>query len=516
MFNRKLAMMFGVVIAAGILTSCNNGSVASTTTIATPAMGSLITIVQDAPICDAISANITISGLTLTPTNGANDYPYIANTPSFAPSIRVNLQQLRDFNSILYVFNVFTGSYKQGNYALQLAQVATFEPTLTPPVKLLTTSLTANRPVVPFNPPLVVAQGVANVMLVDFDILRMLQVDSAGQITGSLTPVISNTQLTANDTNGFGELEDLWGFVRTVSTSNLTTNPNYTGSFLMQLFSPSTAGAPAVSVNLTANTRNIGFVDLPHLLPDSYVEVDALLDSQGNLVAKTVEFQALENPAPSNSSIKPSTSLIGPIVSITTDGAGNPTSFNLWVHDAEPDTPSDLVMDTIFQVNPVYGTTYQASALGPNFANLTFGAQNLAVGQEVVVHGAYTKPPTSSSTSPLTPVQLTTVEPSAVFLKYQSLQGNLGSMLKIGSDDLTGAFTLNPCCTLWKGAPIYVITNNQTRYVNASGLGSFSSQASMLIKGLPIFERNAMIVNGVSIPAGSMVLQAKQVHILQP
>ena len=163
----------------------------------------------------------------------------------------------------------------------------------------------------------------------------------------------------------------------------------------MQLLSPSTADAPEVPVNLTATTNKIGFADLGHLLPDSYVEVDAILDSQGNLAAKTVEVQAVENPFPTQSGVTPSTALIGPIVSIQTDPAGNPTQLNLWVHDAEPDDTSTLPMDSIYQVDLTANPTYQASVMGPNFANLSFGPQNLAVGQELVVHGAYTKPPTT-------------------------------------------------------------------------------------------------------------------------
>jgi hypothetical protein len=134
------------------------------------------------------------------------------------------------------------------------------------------------------------------------------------------------------------------------------------------------------------------------------------------------------------------------------------------------------------------------------------------VGQEVVVHGAYTKPPTTTGSGPKL---LGTIAPTAIFLKLQSLQGTLGSVVQIGSDDLTGAFVLNPCCTLLQGAPIYVLTNNQTTYVNVTGLGGLTPQDSLLVKGMPFFESQAGTINGVSIPAGTLVVQAKQVHRLQ-
>ena len=110
----------------------------------------------------------------------------------------------------------------------------------------------------------------------------------------------------------------------------------------MQLLSPSTADAPELPINLTATTNKIGFADLGHLLPNSYVEVDAIMDSPGNFAAKTIEVQAVENPFPTQPGDPPSTALIGPIVSIKTDAAGNPTQLKLWVHDAEPDDTSTL------------------------------------------------------------------------------------------------------------------------------------------------------------------------------
>lgn len=506
--KRTLAKIFAMALVAEFLTSC--GSSKPTTPV--PAQGSLITFVEDAPICDAISSTVTITGLSLTPVAGGSNVGYIGSTVSFAPSIRLNLQQLRDFTTILYVFSVPEGSYKQANFALQLAQVATYEPSLNPPIKFLTSALTETRPTVTLNPPLVITAGQANVLRLDFDVLRMLQANSTGQLTGSVSPVISAAQLTASGANGFGELDDLSGFVRTVSPANTTSNPIYTGSFLMQLLSPSTSGAPAVSVNLTADTNKVGFVDLPHLVTNSYVEVDATLDSQGNLGAKTVEIQAVENPYPRTSSITPSTAFIGPIVSITTDQVGNPTQFDLWVRDAEPQDFFNITLDSIFQVNLSSNPTFQVSALGPNSANLAFGPTNLAVGQEVVVHGAYTKPVATTGSNPKLPG---TIAPTAIFLKLQSLQGTLGSVVQIGSDDLTGAFVLNPCCTLLQGAPIYVLTSNQTTFVNVTGLGGLTPQGSLLVKGMPFFEPHAGTINGVSIPAGTLVVQAKQVHRLQ-
>jgi len=503
----RLEKILGIALAVGWLTSCSS----STTISPKPGTGNLITIVEDAPACNAISANVVIQNLTFTPVSGGAAAGYITTTPSFAPLIRLNLEQLRDVSTILYEFQVRAGSYSQANFDFELASLAAYDPTLSPPVKTYSTILSTNKPIVTLNPPLVITAGQANVMQLDFDVLSMLRVDSTGQLTGSMTPAIGVAQLTPTAATGYAHLDDLWGFVRSVTPNNLaSTNGQFIGNFVLQLLSPSTANPPAVTMNLTANTSTLGFPDLNHLLPDTFVEVDASLDSQGNFVANTVEAQAVEDPFPTKSSITPSTALIGPIVSITTDQAGIPTQLNLWVRDAEPADISSILFDSIYQVNLTLNPTYQASALGPNFANLTYGPQNLAVGEEVVVHGAYTKVPTTvaGSTNPFS----FTVAPSAIWLKLQSMQGTVGSLVQVGSDGLTGAFILTPCCTLLQGVPIYVLTNNQTTYVNVNGLGGLTPQAPVLVKGMPYYEPQASTINGVAIPAGTMVMQAKQVH----
>jgi hypothetical protein len=237
-----------------------------------------------------------------------------------------------------------------------------------------------------------------------------------------------------------------------------------------------------------------------------------ILDSDGNFAAKSVEVQAVENPFPTADGVTPSTALIGPITQITTDAGGNPTGFNMWVRDAEPDDTSKVTTDRIYQVDLLANPTFQASMLGPNFANLSFATQNLSVGQEVVVHGAYTALTSPVGTGENNNTYL--VEPTAIYLKLQSMQGTMNQMLSIGSDDLTGAFVLNPCCALLNGTPIYVVTNNQTTFVNATGLGAINSVQTLLVKGMPYYEPQAVTINGVNIPAGTLVMQAKQVHVL--
>ncbi|MGD0221806.1 MAG: hypothetical protein ABSF71_05680 [Terriglobia bacterium] len=510
----RLAKIVGVLLVAGFLTSC--GSSKSTTP--NPGNGTLITIVHDVPICNAISANVVVAGLNFTTEQGGATFPYLNTTPAFAPEIKLNLQQLRDFSTILYEFPVRAGSYYQADLSFELAQLIAYDPTLSPPNHIFSVTLTTAKPIITLNPALTITANQANVIEMDFNVLGMLGTNSTGNLTGQITPVVNITQLLsygpsgATNPNGFGEIDDLWGFVRSVTTTNKTSNPTYTGSFEMQLLSPSTADAPQVPINISPTTLLSGFSDLGHLLPNSYVEADVIIDPQGNVAAKTVEMQEVEDPFPTQSGITPSTALIGPILSIQTDPSGNPSQLKMWVRDAEPDDTSTLTMDAIYQVDLTNNPTYTASIMGPNFANLSFGPRNLAVGQELIVHGAYTRPPATSGTGPALPY---TVEPTAIYLRLQSMQGTLNSIVQIGSDDETGVFILSPCCTLLQGVPLYVVTNNQTAFVNVTGLGALTPVNALLVKGMPYYEPQATTINGVTIPAGALVMQAKQVHVLQ-
>jgi hypothetical protein len=62
-----------------------------------------------------------------------------------------------------------------------------------------------------------------------------------------------------------------------------------------------------------------------------------------------------------------------------------------------------------------------------------------------------------------------------------------------------------------------VLTSNQTAFVNLSNLSSLGgpgTQPILIVKGLPFFEAQAQTINGVSVPAGTLVILAKQVHQL--
>ena len=512
MLKRIVTIAVTAVLAGAFLTSC--GSSTPTTTVAT---GSLTSLVGDTPgLCDAVSfpfnvTDLSLIGYSLTGT-GAGTTPINPSSAS-APEIKINLGCLRDFTTVLNISPANVGTYDIAYLTLTAPQLVFYDPTILPPNPPTSTAQFTLSPLkniqVPISPSLVINKGQASVIQIDFDMLRMIGSITTDPTTGKLivtgTPEITVTPLTASGSQGqgFGVLDDLVGFVRSVTILPPGSTSLYNGSFTLQLLSASITGPPLVTVNLNSSSQLYGFSELNQLVTDSVMEVDAYIDVDGNFVATTVEDEYTEDPS---SNIL---ALIGPVTSVTRNASGNVTSFNLWMRDVEPNNSFVATPDTLCTVNLTASTTYQYSSRSANFANLPFGPSNIAVGQEVVVHG-----PVRQSGPPSLP---TTVVAGKVYDKLQSIQGSFSSLVQVAKDDKTGAFAFTPCPTLFQGTPTMVLTSNQTAFVNVSGLSSLSghgTQPSLLVKGLPFFEAQAQTINGVPVPAGTLVIVAKQVHQL--
>ena len=518
MLKRIATIAQTAVLAVAFLTSCG-GSKPKTTT----ATGSLTSLVGDLPgLCDAVSFPFNIADLSLTGPNGTGTVPINSGAVN-PPLIKINLGCLRDFTTPLTITPADVGTYNTAYFTLSETQVFFYDPTILPPNPPINTPQLTLTPLknieVPINPPLYVYKGVASVIQIDFDMLHMIQSittnPTTGQLTVTGTPEITVSPLTAagSQGQGFGELYDLVGFVRSVTIPPPVSTSVYDGSFTLQVLGASIVGAPLVTVNLNSSSQLYGFSDLNQLVTDSFMEVDAYIDVDGNFVATSVEDEYPEVvPALGSNAVL---AVIGPVTSLTRDSRGNVTSFDIFARDLEPNDASVLEPNTIAVVNLSSSTTYQYSSRSVNFANLAFAPNNINVGQEVVVHGLVTEgTQASSSGAPAIP---TTVTAYKVYDKLQSIQGSFSPLVQVAKDDKSGAFVFTPCSTLFQGTPTMVLTSNQTVFLNLTGLSSLSgpgTQPALLVQGLPFFETQAQTINGVPVPAGTLVILAKQVHQL--
>ncbi|HLW78149.1 MAG TPA: DUF4382 domain-containing protein [Terriglobia bacterium] len=502
MLKRSIAVGLIAGLAAAVLTTCGS----STTT--TPASnGSLFTFVGDSPLCDVLSYRTSISGMTLTRAGGASTVNVL--NPNSA-EIKLDFATLRDFSTVLSLASVPPGTYDQMTVSLSFGQVVVYDPTQNPPTRTIGLTFSNAKPIVNISPSLIVEAGLPAALQIDFDLRHSVQLDANGQVTGSSTPVLTATPVVSSGNQGFGQMYDLLGFVQSVTT--FSSNTNFIGGFNLQLLEGT---GPALVANLTNASQMCGPAQttdepcsplpLSQLLTGSFAEVDGFVGSDGNFVATFVQVEDQE--VVENDMI----ASLGYVVSVNRDASGNLQAFDLFVREEEPDDETGITLDSTVVVNVNSSTIYGASAAAVNFAGVPFDSASINVGQELVVHGVFTAPTPSAGGVTTLPV---TVAADRIYLKLQSHDGNFASLVQAGSDNQTGIFNFIPCASLFQGASVMVFTSRQTAFVNVGGLNGLTKQPSLLVQGLLFFEPRATMVNGVSVPAGTWVMLAKQVHQL--
>ena len=488
MLKKKLAVGLAAGLAALMLSSCGNGGSSSPAT-PKPGTGALYVLISDVPACDVLSFGLRITGMNIKPQGSDTVIPVISS----ASLTKLDLSSLRDSTTVLALTTLDEGTYDSVTLGFSAPQLGLYDPAEDPPSRIQGIAFSTLTPTIPINPPLTVVKNAVNVLRLDFDMLRTIEVDSQGQITGNGAPVITAFPVAANE-QGFGDLRNLVGFVRSVSPSPI--GDTFIGSLSLQLLSGT---GPTATVSLTGETTLAGVPALNQLETGRFLEIQAFLDPDGNIVARTVQVE--ERSVIEENKL----AFIGYVNSITRDTDGNLTQFHLHVTEEEPDIGLTLPLNETVVVNVLPETTFQISAPDANFAGLSFDGSNLALGQQVVVHGTYT----------LNSDALSTVDAAVIYLRLQMLQGNLSSLVRVESDGRSGAFSLTPCCSLLQGAPVLVITNSDTAFLNVFGLADLRPQPTLLVLGLPFFLPDGATINNVTVPAGSMGLLARQVHQLQ-
>ncbi len=499
---RKLLPVCGLIAGAVLMVTGCSSSFSSNST--SPGKGGLITLMTDTPSCDVLGFRVEMSSLSVILQGNTN------STPVFPPPVTVNpnfvspsleVARLRDFTKILNIERIRAGTYDQAVVNLVMTDGAIYDPTANPPVATFSPTATTSSVTVNINPPLVITSGGVSTILLDLNLQKSLAANAQGELLGTFTPVVSVTPIAASTNEGFGDMDDIDGFTESVTPVIATPGSSFTGSFSLQTFPPN---GPSLTVNLTSATQLFGVPALNQLLTPSFVELDGYLDAQGNLVANSVQVENQENVNTNT------VAYLGPVLTVTRDASGGLQQFTMLVRDTQPDVSASILPETPAIVSISPSTTFQLASPPANFAQLPFDASNLAPGDEVAVSGTFT-PNSSAEVTNRQPVAVTA---DSVFLRLQTVAGNFTSRISVGSDDKTGAFDLAVCGDVFQAVPTLVITTNTTNFVNVQGLAELTPQPELLVKGLAFFEPQATTINSVQIPAGTLVILAKQVHAL--
>jgi Domain of unknown function (DUF4382) len=489
---RMMRKVLGASLALGLLAVITGGCGGSNTTVAAPpGQGSLFTVIKDAPSCDVLGYQIQVPQMQLRLQGSNSSSFFTAFSTSIGAFVSPNLDLVyrRDFTTILDLASVREGTYDQANIAVTATGASIFDPTQTPPVSTFPLTQNGNLVTVKIVPPLVITKGKIAVLKLDYDLAKSLQADARGQLTGEVNTSLGATPLQPSN-NSYGEMDDVEGFVRSVTTNS--TGVGFTGGFLLQMLSGT---GPALTVNLTSSTQLLGVPSLDELITATFVEVRGHLDSSGNFVADIVRAEDTEDLS------KNQIAYLGPVLSVTRDASGNIRTFEMMVRQTEPDDSFSVPINQGVEVMVSTTTTYDVTFPSMNFASLSFGPATVAPGQELAVHGIFTK----ATGQPIS------VDADSIYLRPQTLVGNFSSLIGSGSDDRTGAFQFTPCGGVFQQVPTMVITNNLTNFVNVSGLTGLTPLPTLLVKGVAFYQPQTATISGVHVPAGTLVVLATQV-----
>ena len=486
--RKQLLALACVMGLAGIIqsTGCGGGRVGSIGAASTP----LVVSGGDAPLCSILSFTVTITGMSLGSGSGGGTYSVLAS----GNPVTLDFASLLDFTTVLSLSSLPSGTYSQVTVTLANPSINYLDTTHTPPVvATLTPTLSAlSVPITLATPLTVNGSGIAS-LSVDFNLLQSVLINpTTGQLTGTVNPTFSASGLTTPGANGFAEFDDLRGIAQSITTSSSSTA--YTGSFTLE---PATGQALPIKVN--SSTQFAGISGLGSLTAGTFVEVSALADANGNIVANEIQAEELENASAGEAAFA------GLITSVTYS-SGNATKFNLFVGEEDPDVSSQVALRSVLPVSITSSTRFAASALGTNFTNLVFGATTLGPGQRVVVHGQL-----NSGTAP-------TANARSIFLGSQPVLGNVSSSsptVHVGAGGKAGGFYLAPCSPLFQPQPIAILTAESTTFVGITNLLDLTSTAPFLVtKGLVLYDQAGGSWNGLVWKAPATVQVAGQVHQL--
>lgn len=511
------------------------------TNVAVAKTGTVYALLGDSPVCDVLAARLNITELILYYSGSGAGNTLLNQVSTLIP---IDLAGLRNSSTVLNESTTTPGSYGRISLGFDVASMYVYTPSANPPITTLTENLTTPSPeIYNINPALVIPPGGVAVVSLDFDLSHAVEVDSQGQITGVLDPLATATAPatpTASTPNGFGEVDGTHGFIESLQNSPLIVSGiSYIGGAVLQLLPSDVTGSggTALTTELTGKSLICGpttFSNQPCCQPGvaacsvpptplngvdtgSYAAVDGFVDSNGYFQVNTLSLGQQEVVADQQ------VAFIGPVLSVTKDSSGNVTGFNMFLREIEPAitgvsldalTSVTLASGTLYNTipPPIYTVASPTIATGPNFAALPFGANQIAIGQDVVVHGVYTVPPAATPPAISPPVNMIANE---VDVNLQAHGGNFVSLLAAQADNHTGGFAFQPCATLDQqnlaALPIYVFTSPQTVFVNVGGLTSLQPQPNLVVKGLLFYEPQSVVINGVTVPAGKMMMLAKQV-----
>ena len=466
MWHSKAMGVFVGLLATFGLAACGGGSYSGTATGGGSGAqsASVFTIGTDAPLPAVVSSPVTISGITIN--NGTTDVS-VLQTPQ-----TVDFAKLSGLHQLVDLQSVPVGTYYSATVTLSGANISYIDTTQTPPtITSEAATLTTMSDKVTFASPFVVQNADLIGLRMEFDLRKSIQVDSNGQITGSMTPTFDLRLL--DSANAEVSIDDFHATVTSVISPTQFMVQGPAGRFWTVQTAPATTAMDDTSIPESSFTTN------------TIVSISGTLDRVSHYIDAN-EVQVVSNDK----------FYVGGLFAYVTPPTGAATSADVYVRE-ELGSGGSIEDGTIANL-PLNGSEiYRIGHINLPLTTLLFSNSLLRPGQHIDIGGKVT---TTNGTSTFTVHR--------VVLRRQGQEGSLhggsviiqnGNVGSFGLDDNSTAGVLLP-------APLTVMTTNQTNFIGVSGLSGLTGTVPLRVVGYVL----------VNSQTSSTVLVATSVEELTP
>lgn len=439
MRNSSITGVFFALLLALALASC--GGTSTSQTPPSSQMASVFTVGTDAPsLPSVVSCQLMVTGVTIF--NGTTNVP-VLTTPQV-----VDFAQLSGLHQLLDLNTVPTGTYTSATVTLSSPVIGFIDTSANPPVvNSINGTLSQSSVTVNFSKPFVMNDNDLVGLRMELDLRQSLQTDSNG-VTGVVNPVFEMGLLGSDDSNV--EIDDFHGGVVGVTGSN---------SFVMQ--------GPHGRQWTVQTDNNTDFDDPDE--PISSFTTSTIVSVSGQLDPVTHDIDAAEVEVISNDSF-----FLGGLLTSVRPPSGPATQVDEYVRAELPDI-TGIQVGQIATLNLNGSVKYRIGNITLPLTTLLFNNSALAAGQRVDFGGALS---TSKGT--------TTLTVHRVVLRRQGQAGSWVPGSTVVQSGNAGSFQLNDNWTagVLLPSPLTVLTTNNTRFINLSGLSALTGSQPIPIRAV--------------------------------
>lgn len=325
--------------------------------------GTVFVTGTDAPLPSVVSFQVDITGITVTDANN-NTQSVLSGTQT------VDFARLNGLRTLLDINTIPAGTYTSVTATLANPQIGylNVNPPARPTISTLngTTSpavtLTQSSVTIPLSTPLVVSTGNIIGLKFEFDLRKSIAVDSSGQITGAVTPMLDLKAITPSDADAY--VDD---FIAGVVSVNASGN-----SFIIQ-----GPHGHQFTVNVNGQTEWEGSETINNLTSTSIVEISGTLDrTTATFLADSVGILSEDR------------FYAGGLITYVNPPTNTATDFDLYVRSVLP-SGTGFQSGAISTIDLTGNEKYFIYWMHNSWTNHLFNAGLLVPGQHVSIGGPF-------------------------------------------------------------------------------------------------------------------------------